>query len=114
MEELQARLSAVQPYLSSITSIAGFFNFSGPWLARIVSTCRENLIEHPDLASVTMLLVIFYISFLMLVRAWRFTIGKLSASTSNIRIIQVCFQELSLDLCNCTGHQSLERNRQER
>lgn len=49
--------------------------WGGPVVNKILALAQKSLVTQPDLTSVALLLVLLYISFVFLVRAWRLTIG---------------------------------------
>lgn len=59
---------------SNIYTVAKDYGY--PITTYISRFAQTSLFEHPDLTSIALLLVILYISFIFLVKAWRITIGK--------------------------------------
>lgn len=72
-------LEHLNPYRAQYDSAVRYYsyaqNYGYPVASKLSDLAQRSLFTHPDLTSVALLLVILYISFVFLVKAWRLTIG---------------------------------------
>lgn len=76
---MESILQQFDTYRSHISNASRTYSFLQQYVLPIVNKfsqlAQTSLFTHPDLTSIALLLVILYISFVFLVKAWRLTIS---------------------------------------
>ena len=78
MDQIWQQINTLRTQQSRLTTAYYYLSEYGfPTFNKLSAYAKNTLFEHPDLTSITLLMVILYISFVFLVRAWRMTICML-------------------------------------